>query len=429
MLKKKTLEISLLKFKNVEIVYITPKNQLWGIFNSGLKKCITKNFKSLTKLFKFFKNKNFISYKDSLKIKKDMKFNILVNGVEIIFKKKIVSIDFLNTQNILKTQKSQCLKMKNCFKFVDLFSGMGSFHYTLKKFGVKCVLAIDNDINCNNIYYKNFGVKSEGNILNLKANSVPEHDILCGGFPCQPFSVAGLQKGFLDKRSNVIWKIFEILRKKNPRFIILENVKGLLNHDKKKTFLNICNHLKKNSYFVKFKVLNTKVITNIPQNRERLFILGFKNFEDYYNFDFNFINKTSFELKSFLESDVNKKYYYTKTSKIYDILKKNVVKSVESGTVYQYRRGIVRENKSNVCPTLVHQMGTGGHNVPIILDSVGIRKLTPRECLRLQGFFNYDINGFSDSCIYKLCGNSITIDVLNLIFTKLFRSESKLITS
>jgi len=196
----------------------------------------------------------------------------------------------------------------------------------------------------------------------------------------------------------------------------------LLNHDNNKTFLNICNNLKKNSYFVKFKVLNTKVVTNIPQNRERLFILGFKNFEDYFNFDFDFISKKSYELKSFLELNVNEKYYYNKNSKIYAILKKNVVKAVENGTVYQYRRGIVRENKSNVCPTLVSQMGTGGHNVPIILDSVGIRKLTPTECLRLQGFLNYDISGFSDSCIYKLCGNSITIDVLYLIFMKLFKN-------
>ena len=170
-------------------------------------------------------------------------------------------------------------------------------------------------------------------------------------------------------------------------------------------------------------MLNTKVVTNIPQNRERLFIVAFKNYEDYFNFDFDFVNKKTFELKYFLELSVNKKYYYNKTSKIYNILKKNIVDSIENGTVYQYRRGIVRENKSKVCPTLVAQMGTGGHNVPIILDSVGIRKLTPTECLKLQGFLNYDISGFSDSCVYKLCGNSITIDVLDLIVTKLFKNE------
>lgn len=422
-LKIKNLESQLVKFETIKIIYLTPKKQLWAIFSTGIKKCIVKKYKSVIKLSRFFKNKNFISYKDSLNIQKGIKFNILVNSIDIILKKKTISIKFLSKENFIKSEKLQCLSKKKKITFVDLFSGMGSFHYVLKKFGGQCVLAIDNDVNCNNIYYKNFGVKSKGNILDLNINDVPQHDILCGGFPCQPFSVAGLQKGFLDKRSNVIWKIFQILREKNPRFVILENVKGLLNHNNGKTFLNICNNLKKNSYFVKFKVLNTKVVTNIPQNRERLFIVAFKNYEDYFNFDFDFVNKKTFELKYFLELSVNKKYYYNKTSKIYNILKKNIVDSIENGTVYQYRRGIVRENKSKVCPTLVAQMGTGGHNVPIILDSVGIRKLTPTECLKLQGFLNYDISGFSDSCVYKLCGNSITIDVLDLIVTKLFKNE------
>lgn len=133
-----------------------------------------------------------------------------------------------------------------------------------------------------------------------------------------------------------------------------------------------------------------------------------------------------YELNSFLDSDIHKKYYYNQDSKIYNILKKTVVKSIDSGAVYQYRRGIVRENKSKVCPTLTANMGTGGHNVPIILDSTGIRKLTPNECLRLQGFLNYDIKGFSDSCVYKLCGNSVTTNVLDLIFTKLFYENGNL---
>lgn len=200
-------------------------------------------------------------------------------------------------------------------------------------------------------------------------------------------------------------------------------MKNLLSHDNGKTLSSICRSLKKNSYFVKFKVLNTKLITNIPQNRERLFIIAFKNYIDYCNFDFDFAIKDSYPLNSFLESNVPNKYYYKKGSKIYDILKKTIIKPIDTGTVYQYRRGVVRENKNKVCPTLTAQMGTGGHNVPIILDSTGIRKLTPTECLRLQGFSNYDIRGFSDSCLYKLCGNSITIDVLDLIVMKLLKHE------
>jgi len=119
------------------------------------------------------------------------------------------------------------------------------------------------------------------------------------GFPCQPFSIAGSQKGFLDNRSDVIWKVFEIINKKKPRFVVLENVKGLLNHNGGKTFSTITNHLKENSYFVKYKVLNTKDITEIPQNRERLFILAFKNPVDYNNFNFDFKTKTPLKLESF----------------------------------------------------------------------------------------------------------------------------------
>ena len=408
-----------LKLESFKVIYSTPTGQYWGFCSKGIKKCIINKIINTQVLEIFLNSNKLISYKDSKFFKKGIKFSFVSEGIKVFIKGTIIIIRVL--QEIQEAYKAPIV-IKKSFTFIDLFSGMGSFHYVLKKFGGKCLLAIDNDTQCNKIYYKNFGVKSKGDILSLNTSNVPSHDILCAGFPCQPFSVAGLRKGFLDKRSKVILKIFEVLSKKSPRFVILENVKGLLRHDDGKTFLTICKALKKESYFIKFKVLNTKVITNIPQNRERLFILGFKNFSDYSNFDFDFKAKNTSELKSFLELNVHDKYYYHKDSKIYNILKKNVVKSIDSGTVYQYRRGIVRENRSNVFPTLVAQMGTGGHNVPIILDyKKGIRKLTPIECLRLQGFSNYDINGFSDSCIYRLCGNSITTDVVDLIVKELLK--------
>ena len=443
-IKKKKFKNVLLKFENIEIIYISPTNQYWGISMEGVKKCIVKKVIDRKIFEDFLKKKKIISYENSKLFKKGVKFNFVLKGIELILNNRSIIIENLNkkikclgfTKKKLRCKnlvlEGYCYKhensilsknLNNTFTFVDLFCGMGSFHFVLKKFGGKCVLAIDNNINCNKIYYKNFNIKSEGDILKLNINSIPTHDILCAGFPCQPFSIAGLQKGFLDKRSNVIFKIFEILKKKKPRFIILENVKGLLKHNNGESFLTICNNLKKESYFVKFKVLNTKIITTIPQNRERLFIIAFRNYIDYCNFNFDFDIKKLFKLNNFLDSDIPKKYYYTKDSKIYNILKKTVVKSINSNTVYQYRRGLVRQNKNKVCPTLTFTMGSGGHNVPIILDNIGIRKLTPNECLKLQGFNGYDISNFSDSSVYKLCGNSITIDILDLIFKKLLKYE------
>jgi DNA (cytosine-5)-methyltransferase 1 len=243
---------------------------------------------------------------------------------------------------------------------------------------------------------------------------------MCAGFPCQPFSISGQQKGFDDERSNVFWKMLEIIKHHNPEILVLENVKNLKSHDKGNTFKIIEENLIELGYYIKYDILDTCKITNVPHHRERVYMVCFKNKDLYDKFDFNFVEVNNKPIKDFLEDKISDKYYYTDKLKIYDLVKKEITKNIDQNVLYQYRRFYVRENKSNVCPTLTANMGEGGHNVPLLLDYKGIRKLTPRECFNLQGFpKDYKLPKVSDSNLYKLAGNAISIPVIELIVEKL----------
>jgi DNA (cytosine-5)-methyltransferase 1 len=308
------------------------------------------------------------------------------------------------------------------YKFIDLFAGTGGFSLALEGVGFKNVFANDVDSNSEKIFTMNH---HRSNFVNKDINSInvediPEHDILCAGFPCQPFSLAGKKKGFDDPRANVFWKIMNIIDFHQPQILILENVKNLMSHDNGKTFQTITTNLIDRGYFYKTQVLDTAKITGIPQHRERIYILCFKNKDHYNAFDFDFVTLPNLHINTFLEKNPEPKYYYTNKFKVFNVIKDGVLKHVDSGTIYQFRRHFVRENKSNHCPTLTANMGGGGHNVPLLLDNKGIRKLTPRECFNLQGFpSTYKFPKISDSSLYKLAGNAISIPVVSLIAEKL----------
>ena len=300
-------------------------------------------------------------------------------------------------------------------KMIDLFAGTGAFSYAFEKTGkVECVFSNDLALWSKEIYDLNFTHKlTLGNLNNIKTEILPKHDILTGGFPCQPFSIAGKQEGFEDKRANVFWKILEIIDFHKPSCVILENVKNLVSHDEGKTFETIKKNLSERGYYICFKVLDTAKITGIPQHRERIYIVCIKSKEVYDKFTLDFPDVPKTQIVSLLESNVADKYYYTAKSATWELVKNSVVKK---NTVYQYRRVYVRENKSNECPTLTANMGGGGHNVPLILDSKGIRKLTPRECFNFQGFpSSYKLPTISDTNLYKLAGNAVSVPVVELI--------------
>ena len=306
-------------------------------------------------------------------------------------------------------------------KLIDLFAGTGAFTLgfeNTKK--VKCVFSNDMIESSKQIYDLNFNHKlTQKNLNDIDVEAIPSHDILTGGFPCQPFSIAGKKEGFNDTRSNVFWKILKIVDHHKPSCIILENVKNLLTHDNNKTFETIKKNIKDRGYHSHYKVLNTSDITGIPQNRERIYIVCLKSKSIYDNFTLNFDKIEKKKISQMLEpiENIKNKYYYNDMSSTWELLKKNVKKK---NTVYQYRRVYVRENKSDDCPTLTANMGTGGHNVPIILDNKGIRKLTPRECFNLQGFpSTYKLPDLSDCHLYKLAGNAVSLPIINLIAQRL----------
>jgi DNA (cytosine-5)-methyltransferase 1 len=319
---------------------------------------------------------------------------------------------------LLQPVQMQNISFHSSLKMIDLFAGTGAFTHAFQKHGVECVFANDMVGWSKTIYDANFSHKlTLGNLNTLNIDTIPAHDMLTGGFPCQPFSIAGKQQGFQDERANVFWTILAILDKHNPSYVILENVKNLTTHDAGKTFETIQTQLKNRGYHIRFKVLDTSDITGIPHHRERIYIVCIKSKEIYDKFTLDFPKIPKVPISSLLETNVPDKYYYTNKSSTWELVKKSVVKK---NTVYQYRRVYVRENKSNECPTLTANMGGGGHNVPLILDDKGIRKLTPRECFTLQGFpSTYILPTLSDTNLYKLAGNAVSVPVVELIAKRL----------
>jgi DNA (cytosine-5)-methyltransferase 1 len=305
-------------------------------------------------------------------------------------------------------------------QFIDLCAGTGAFSIALEKTGTyTCVYANDILESSKEVYTLNHmgvSVFKQGDIMDVDVTHIPKHDLLCCGFPCQPFSIAGDKKGFDDTRSNVFWKIIEILKYHQPESILLENVKNLVSHDAGTTFKVIKTALEACGYTIHSKILDTAKISNVPQHRERIYIVGFRGGG---SIDLNFEPVKNDTLDHFIDSDrVPEKYYYTDKFKVYDAIKNGVVKP---DTIYQYRRYYVRENKSHCCPTLTANMGSGGHNVPLIKDAYGIRKLTPRECFNLQGFpKNYILpTDVSDTTLYKLAGNAVSVPVVSLVVERL----------
>ena len=309
--------------------------------------------------------------------------------------------------------------------FIDLFAGIGGFHLAFSGGGCKCLFASEIDPNAQKTYHLNFPKTLLLGDITLEStqNQIPQNfDILCAGFPCQAFSIAGYQKGFEDTRGTLFFEITKITEKHKPKVLFLENVKNLKAHDKGKTFDVIKSTLEQLGYCVYNEVLNSATHANIPQNRERIFIVAFnkQQVKNHHQFTFPKPIKLTKTIHSCLISKRQESlFYYTPKSQYYEWLEKEVVKK---DTIYQLRRIYVRENKSNLCPTLTANMGTGGHNVPIIKDDFGIRKLTPRECFNFQGYpKNFRLPNLPNSKLYIQAGNSITYPLVKRIAKEILK--------
>lgn len=305
------------------------------------------------------------------------------------------------------------------FNFIDLFAGIGGFRLAMQKCGGQCIFSSEIDENARKTYYKNFGEVPFGDITNEFVKScIPDNvDVICAGFPCQAFSIAGYRKGFEDTRGTLFFDVAEIIKRKQPKAVFLENVKNLRSHDNGKTFEVIKNTLEDLGYIVYYKVMNAMDYANIPQNRERIFIVCFNPslVPNYYKFKFPEKEELTRTIHDCIDhGNEDTSLFYGNTMKHYDELRKNIV---SYDTVYQWRRQYVRENKSQVCPTLTANMGTGGHNVPLILTKKGIRKLSPKECLNFQGFpKEYEFpSSISNASKYKQAGNSVVVPLITKV--------------
>lgn len=300
-------------------------------------------------------------------------------------------------------------------RIAEFCCGIGGIAKGFSSLSTNIVYACDTDKYCAQTYKLNHNIDVDTTDLTTKnIDHIPDFDLLLAGFPCQAFSIAGQRKGFADERGDIIFSLIKIIDKKRPRFFFLENVKNITTHNSGQTFKIILTELNNINYKVKYFIVNSKDYTTIPQNRERVYICGFRDQVDYDKFSFAPIKQAIRPITDFLQKEVNKKYYYDCKSKIYDLLEKSVTKHISTNTIYQYRRTLVRENKSSVCPTLTANMGTGGHNVPIILTDQGIRKLTPQEAFALQGYADIVLPKISDGQLYKQAGNSVCVDVIRL---------------
>ena len=310
------------------------------------------------------------------------------------------------------------------YKICSLFAGVGGIDLGFIQTN-NCEVSYANEFDKYAVetYEKNFNTKVDcRDIHEVKLEEIPEFDIMVGGFPCTSFSVAGYRKGFDDDRTgDLFFEMERIFKVRKPRVIFLENVKNLVGHNNGETFRTIIDRLGKAGYKdkIRYQVLNACEYGDIPQNRERVYIVAFRGKEDYDRFQMplpialnnNIYNVFNFETK---EDD---KYYYTERKYKGDRYKRLEESMDDDSTVYQWRRKYVRKNQNNLVPTLTANMGEGGHNVPLIKTQYGIRKITPIECFYAQGYpKTYKLpTDMSDARLYKQAGNSVVVPVINRI--------------
>lgn len=306
-------------------------------------------------------------------------------------------------------------------KVASFFTGVGGIDIGFETTGVfKTVYANELDKFAVQTFESNFAVTVDHrDITDVAVDEIPDFDVMLAGFPCQPFSVAGRREGFSDTggRGQVYFEVERIFKAKQPAVIFLENVKNLVTHDKGNTFKVIHKSLMDSGYHVKHMVLNGSTHGNIPQNRERIYIVAFKDKSQLDAFDFPDVVDLTRTVRDVIDFDGQKdeKYYYRQWKhSFYDALEEGVL---NDNHIYQWRRKYVRRNMSGIVPTLTANMGTGGHNVPIIHTKQGIRKMTPRECFNTQGFpANFVLpEKMSDTQLYKQAGNSVVVPVVNRI--------------
>lgn len=328
-------------------------------------------------------------------------------------------------------------------KFFDLFSGTGGFRLAFEKAGFQCVGHCECDKHANKLYTNYFDTSKEkyyNDARTINTADLPDFDILCAGFPCQSFSIAGQHKGFDDERGQLFYEVLRILKDKRPKCFLLENVKNLLSHDFGCTFQKILKSLADLGYILQWQVVNSKYY--LPQNRERVFIVGFLGAECF---------------RQIFPAEIQERPTY---NKINDCLnQKGVILSNRDECIFtdtantidaNYQKGIGNQNRTGVlvgtlrthndgkgfrevkdccCPAIPARAREDGSGQAVIFDGIKIRRLTPLECFRLQGFPDDIVQkayetGISDAQLYKMAGNAVTVPVVFDIAQRIYKNWS-----
>lgn len=309
------------------------------------------------------------------------------------------------------TRKAGIEPNPDALRFIDLFCGIGGFRIAFEKVGGKCVFSSDWDKFSQQTYEANFGEKPHGDIHTVAVADIPSHDVLCGGFPCQPFSIAGVSKknslgrlhGFDDvKQGNLFFSIAEIIDFHRPAAFVLENVKNLKSHDKGRTFEVIYRTLTEHlGYTVYTKIIDAKRV--VPQHRERIFLVGFRERRD---FEFPKFPEEGPKLESILESKPDPKY--TLTDHLWNYLQNYAEKHRAAGNGFGF--GLV--TGSDTTRTLSARYHKDGSEILIAQKGKNPRRLTPRECARLMGYPESHKIIVSDTQAYRQFGNSVVVPVV-----------------
>ena len=322
-------------------------------------------------------------------------------------------------RQLLIKAKEEPNKDVDSYSFIDLFAGIGGMRLAFESTDARCVYSNEWNKYSQQTYYANFGVQPDGDITKIPADNIPNHDILVAGFPCQPFSIAGVSKknslgratGFEDKtQGTLFFDVCRILKAKRPKAFMLENVKNLCSHDKGRTFMIIQEALEELNYKIFYKIVDGQGY--VPQHRERIVIVGFDMMRYNNDIDFAFNLKPidkPLKLKDILEPEVDSKY--TLSDKLWTYLQNYAVKHKQAGNGFGF--GIAPLD--GVTRTMSARYYKDGSEILIEQDGKNPRRLTPRECARLQGFPDSFKIPVSDTQAYKQFGNSVVVPLMSEI--------------
>ena len=329
-------------------------------------------------------------------------------------------ISFAHAIPFPNTPENEC-----SFKFIDLFAGIGGIRIPFQELGGRCVFTSEWDAHAQKTYQVNYGEIPNGDITQIDANDIPDFDVLLGGFPCQPFSQAGLKKGFSDTRGTLFFEIERIIATKRPRAFLLENVKQLKGHDHGRTLSVILTHLRDLDYATDYKVLRAADF-GVPQNRERIYIVGFdKRYykiedskEHPFTFDYPSPTYAPTRLGDILEQNVDAKY--TISDKLYAGHLRRKEEHKAKGNGFGFSLFNAESPYANTISARYYKDGS-----EILIDQgegKNPRKLTPRECARLQGFPEEFIIPVSDTQAYKQFGNSVAVPVIRAVAKQIWKT-------